>query len=241
LNDTDWQDSRGPAAAPAQPAFRLRVEAVFRRVLVVTFVALEVALWMRRIRPRIPFRPRYRRLAALLYAAPTLLVRSILIAAIVTILVDLVFRAIVRPLMIRYYEPRLRGLTGGPDVVFRLEPGEVVEAEMPARRVEGRHERPGTLLCTDRRVFFCPFDWRADVWEGHRAGVPVSSVKARRRVLGLVEGYPDHIACGDGTRLAVGDPARVLRWMGGGEDLGQMVAQERVTRQPSFKLDRISV
>jgi hypothetical protein len=186
--------------------------------VIVIFIGLETALWLRRIRPRIPFRPRYRRVAAMFAAAPTLLMRSILIAAIATIVVELIFRALVRPLMIRYYEPQSRGLNGfGHDLAFSLEGGEVVWADMPVRRVEGRRERPGRLVWTDRRVCFCPFDWRADPWEIRRdsrgAVATARAVRPARRVLGLVQGYPKHVRFEDGTQFAVRDPQAVLAWV----------------------------
>ena len=152
--------------------------------------------------------------------SPGVVLRAMAVAAVATLVIDVVFRAVVKPLMVRWYQPRNRDQSGLDAFHFLLEAGERIEQELPARMVVGRKTVRGTLVRTDRRIAFEPFAWDREAWTLSRKQVgSVSTVTPRRRVLGLVSGYPDHVEIRDQagwtTSFAVADPAEVLVWFTG--------------------------
>ncbi len=138
---------------------------------------------------------------------------------VVAIVSDMVFRLLVRPLMRRWYYPKCLDPTAVHPLLFQLGVGESILEERPARRVDGRTTTPGTLVRTNRRAYFFPFAWQRESWSiPYEHVADVRLVTPRRRALGWVSGYPDHVVVtedsGETTALIVAEPAEVLSWFG---------------------------
>jgi hypothetical protein len=209
------------------PDFQLRLGEIFWRAFAVLLIALEIAKWLW-LRPRIPLRPRplgphprVRRIWYMIYYTPGLAFQAFLAAAIVAVACDLIFRLIVRPLMVRWYSPRGADPEFAHPHPFFLKADERTLSELPARQVVGRSRRPaGTLVRTNWGTYFYPFAWDAEAWslpDGHLRDVRPRT--PRRRVLGWVSGYPDNVVFvaddGQETAFVVADPAAVLSWFPG--------------------------
>lgn len=202
-------------SAPAgEPPFRLRFDAVLGRAAFAAWIALEVARFLQ-LRERIPFRPRIRRILWMVYYTPELAFKALAIGAAVAILTDLVFRLLVRPAMARWYAPRPRDPQWVPPHTFHAKAGERTLAEVGARLVDGRKRPPGSLVVTDCALTFYPYAWDREPWTlpiGHMSRARLRT--PRRRVLGLVEGYPDNVAVtddsGEETAFVVADPEGLL-------------------------------
>jgi hypothetical protein len=215
-----------PARRRTRPTFQLRIGEIFWRVFAVVLVVLEVAKWLKvrqmiPLRPRTEFPPRLRRILLMIYYTPELAFKAFLAAAIAAVACDLVFRLLIRPMMVRWYDPR------GADPEFRhphaffLKADERTLAEVGARRVVGRSRPAGTLVRTNWGVYFYPFAWDLEPWslpDAHLAGVRLHT--PRRRVLGWVSGYPDQVVLrddeGQETAFVVADPGAVVSWFGAG-------------------------
>lgn len=209
-------DPTAPDDTPARPEFQLRFGAIFGRVALVTLVVAEVLLWLHLRDAGFPFRPRYRRFLVMLYFTPRLAFRAMALATAVTVMTDLVFRLLVRPMMQRWYAPRPRDPHWEHPHPFFMKAGERVRAEVGARLVAtGRSRPPGMLVVTDCGVYFYPYAWHREPWSlplGHLRRVGVRT--PRRRVLGLVQGYPDNLVLmddsGEETAFTVADPSALV-------------------------------
>lgn len=207
-----------PATArPPKPRFILRYGPIFWRVFLVGFVVMEVVFWRKFVQPNFPFRPRFRRLLVMAYFSPRFLLHALMLAAVVTVVCDLIFRLVVRPLMRGWYHPRCLDPTAAHPLPFRLGVGETILEEIPGRRLVGRAKQPGTIVRTNRSLYFFPFAWDLDEWScpiDHIARARLST--PRRRVLGWVRGYPDHLVLdedsGESVTLILADPEHALRW-----------------------------
>jgi hypothetical protein len=216
--DHDAESNR--SRRPSVPPFQLRFGAIFVRVALITLVVAEVVLWLKLRDAGFPFRPRYRRFLVMLYFTPKLAFRAMALAAAVTVVSDLVFRLLVRPLMQRWYDPRPRDPHWTHPHPFFMKAREVVLDEMAARAVTaGRSRPPGTLVVTDCGLYFYPYAWNAEPWTlpiGHLRSVSLRT--PRRRVLGFVEGYPDNVVFTDDSgaeaAFVVADPAALLSRFG---------------------------
>lgn len=218
MSSDPWFEPQSTRRRPDKPRFQLRFGAFFWRVALATFLLLEVVFWLKAIRPRIPFRPRFRRIVAMIYFTPGLAVRSLIAAFVVTLITELVFRAVVRPMMVAWYYPRSRDLHRCHSLHFRLESGETIQHEVTSRLAAGAGTIKGLLVVTNQRVYFEPYAWDAEAWFLRREQiVRVDAIMPRRRVLGLVSGYPRHVRVTDtdgaDTTLIVGDPESVLGWL----------------------------
>jgi hypothetical protein len=217
-------DSSAPARrwcrCPDVPRFELCFGAVFTKVALVVLLVGEYKVW-RLVRIAVPPSAPGRRVLGFLFYTPRAVFAAFAIGAILTVMVDLVFRLVVKPLMVLWYHPRNRDPFRTTDLCFRLAAGETVLAEIPARRMDGRHRRPGTFVGTDRRIGFYPYAWDGEPWELdlHRLR-EVRIEPTVRRVLGCVRGYPDHLVLrGDDSAgeiaLIVADPDALAAALGG--------------------------
>ncbi len=219
--DADETASSTSRSLPRAPVFRLAFGELLWRVTFFVFLFRELhviqTFWSFR------WAPPSRRIMAILAHTPKQMFRAFLIGAIAAVVCDLVFRLIVRPLMVRWYNPVNLDPASEHPLLFRLATSEAIDFELPARQVQGRHRPPGTLIRTDRTIWFFPFAWDAEPWS-----LPVDRLAeihvepARRRVLGLVKGYPEHLVLidQDGARsvFVLADPAEFLRRFDGAEN-----------------------
>jgi hypothetical protein len=204
---------------PTAPAFRLRRGPIFWRVAIATFLVLELVAYFH-LRRLVPFRPwgRLRRIVRMVGLAPQCAGTAAVVAFGVTLACEVAFRLVVRPMMVRWYNPRSYDPAAQHAMPFFLKSGERPLAEMPARLVDGPRSRPpGSLVRTTHGLYFYPFAWDREPWmlpEGH-----IDRVQLRtpvRRVLHWVEGYPDNLVVRDDsgaeTAFVVPDPHAALAW-----------------------------
>ncbi len=198
-----------------QPRFRLRRWAIFWRMALLGLVLLELYLWLR-LQAAFPFQ--FQRLFFMVVYGPQLTTIAVAVAVGVVVISEVVFRLVVRPGMVRWYNPRNRDPAAEHPMPFFLKSGEQVLREMPARVVDGpRHRPPGTLIRTTHGLYFYPYAWDREPWmipEGHIDQVSLKTPV--RRVLYWVEGYPDNLVIrddsGEETWFVVPDPREALGW-----------------------------
>jgi hypothetical protein len=194
----------------------VRFGALFKNIALPAFLGLELVL-LAKVHQAIPFQPWTHKLAFFLYFSPNMAMVAALTGLIATAVTWLVFLSIVRPLMVRWYNPQPRDRDAYHPLTFQADPLDRPIAHLGARRIEGRRSVPGTLMRTSRGVSFHPFAFDAEPWTLTLDRV----VQARRRtpvrrVLGLVRGYPDHVVLrdpsGTETTFVTGDPSLLLDW-----------------------------
>jgi hypothetical protein len=198
------------------PPIRLAFGATLWRVFAVLAVFREFAKWQ-----RLEFLQAMHgtgfRIAALILMSPRILFRAFVIAAIVTVLLDLYVRLIMRPILARWYNPRRRSDEVGMPLSFGLTASETILDELPARIVSGHRKKPGTLVRTDRRLWFSPFGWDEEPVSIGAADLrSIEIIETPSRLGSLVLGLPDRLAIRDRdgveTQFVVADPRDVLAW-----------------------------
>ena len=198
------------------PPIRLAFGATLWRIFAVAAVFMEIAIWHRLERFQ-ALRGTGFRIAALIYCSPKIFFKAFLWAAIITVLLDVYVRLIMRPILARWYNPRRRTDEIGTPLAFRLAASETVLDEVSARMVIGRSARPGILVRTDRRLWFSPFGWDHEPWSMLESDLEsASSVAAPSRLSSLILGLPKRLCLRDHdgveTRFVVADPRVVLNW-----------------------------
>ncbi len=196
------------------PPIRLAFGPFFWRAFVLVALIAEIGLWRRIHRFRRRRRPGLV-LIYMLYRTPERLFVAFAIAAAATVLIDLYVRTVMRVLIARWYSPK-RPEFGLP-LEFGLDRGETILHEAPARRLEGRKSRPGSIVMTDRRLWFAPSAWDAPGWTAPLDQLAsVRRIPAPRRFGSSVLGIPDRLAFEgpglDGATLLVADPDELLGW-----------------------------
>jgi len=214
---------------PETGRVQLDAWSVFRRTTFLAFVILEVIAWQRLggIRFR---RPLHKILVLLIH--PEFTRRSLLIAllvgSLVTILGVVLVRLVVGPLLDRW----LRPITDSSIGSFHLGPGERVVATTSARKRAGRSWQPGSLVLTDRRLWFFPEAWSMEPWSAPLGEGLKMSVEPSRIPRWLpIRNWPDRLVAEiDPDRrdiLLVAEPATVLAWFS---------APRSINSLPSFTL-----
>jgi hypothetical protein len=219
-----WNSLLAPAARSPEadaPRFRLAFDAVLLRVSLIVICGKEYHVW-RFVEKHMPNHSFGQKLMGFLTLAPRWVFLSFLIAGVVTVLLDVAFRMVIRPMMMRWYSPRSRDQNFVPALTFALRPNERMLAELPARRMDGRRRVPGTLVFTNQRLAFNPFAWDGEPWLVGLENVDEIRLEPTvRRVLGLVTGYPDHVSIivdgREDTAVIVANPEIVLGWFDGQE------------------------
>ena len=200
------------------PPIRLAFGATLWRIFAVVAIFREFAKWQ-----RLEFLQAMHgtgfRIAALILMSPRVLFRAFVIAAIVTVFLDLYVRLIMRPILARWYNPRQRGDEVGMPLSFGLAASETILDELPARIVFGRRKAPGTLVRTDRRLWFSPFGWDEEpmsIASADLRSIEVVETPSRLLAQPHVLGLPDRVAIRDRegaeTQFVVADPREVLAW-----------------------------
>ena len=188
---------------------------VFRKATFLAFVILEVIAWQR-LRGIQFRRPAHRILIFLLH--PEFTRRSLLIALLVGSLVSILgvvlVRLIVGPLLDRWLRPTTDPSVGS----FHLGPGERVLAMTPARKRAGRSSwQPGSLVLTDRRLWFFPEAWSMEPWSAPLGeGLKMSVEPSRISHWLPIRNWPDRLVAETAPDrrdiLLVAEPATVLDW-----------------------------
>ena len=130
------------------------------------------------------------RIAFFLFASPAWLCSTFFTATIVTVLADLWVRMVIRPFSNRWHHPTVDASSSN----FHLDVRETVVAETPARRRDGRSWPTGTLIRTDRRVWFFPQSWDTEPWSAPLVSLDsVALIAAPRMFLGFVRDLPPRL------------------------------------------------
>ena len=197
------------------PPIRLAFGPVFWRIFLIISAFKELASW-RHIRPWLIGAGPGKYIAALVYITPQSILIGFLVGFAVTMVLAVLVKVLAGPIAARWYEPANTGSELTP-VAFHLEPGEVIVAEMPARRRSVRGWKPGTLVLTGSRLWFFPRGWEEEPWSV--GADELTSIKNLRRVSvtgPIVRGVPDSLRVrgreGEEAVFAVAEPKTVRGW-----------------------------
>lgn len=198
--------------------------AIFLRCALAFFLVRELLVW--RVIRRVRRRPGARLMLFLFEkdATPSSMLQALIFAALVTSLLALWVRLVLRPLVMHWHSPWTDGSAGS----FHLAAGERVVDSSPARRKSGWRWPAGTLVRTNLRLWFFPRAHDDEPWS-----LPLASVRgarlapAPRFAWGFIDGWPDRVVlqAGDVDRdggdaggdravfvFAVPDPDAVVSW-----------------------------
>lgn len=228
-----------PDAVPKAPKLVLRLDfsATFWRLAATIFVVRECWVWYRTL--RFPAWPTIKRVFKVVQKVP----ESVLVAGVsafcAAVVVVLIVRWLTQPRMLYWLQPREEDSFAMP-YAFRLGGSERVEAEWPARRLEGRAWRPGTLVLTNQRLGFFPFAYDSEPWTAARKDLAagLSTVPAPAMSWGLVSGLPDHLVfwaddAAAPETFALLEPASVLKRVGARRPV-EAPTLERVTPEEAY-------
>lgn len=191
---------------------RLRQKAVFWTAAALVFAARQLVVLgavLRMVPPR-------KRVAVLLLhprATGASVVWGVVAGCAAVVVASLVVRWVVGPALRSWLSPE----GDASEAHFHLRPGETLEQTAPARRRGRWPWEAGTLVRTDRRVWFIPRGWDGSPWSAPRGG-PASArlVPSPLACRGVLEGVPDLLAVeteGEPPEsFAVADPAAALAW-----------------------------
>ncbi len=188
--------------------------------------------WWRKLRAWVGHKGMGFSIAYMILLSPRILFRSFLIAAMITVVLDIIIRIVARPLVGRWYRPRISDDPMGSTLAFRMEAHESVLDRLPARMAVGRRTSTGALLRTNRRVAFAPDAWDVEPWTLTASDLQeVTTVPTPSSWRKLIRGIPDRVvfrARGDlGRSFLVADPREVLAWY------SAEIRQELETYEPS--------
>lgn len=202
-------------ATMSVPPIRLAFGPVFWRLSMIVFAVKELASW-KHLRPWLVGAPPEKYLAALIRITPQSVLIGFLIGFAVTLGLAILVKLLAGPIAARWYSPAESGSERTP-LPFHLEPGESVMAETAARRRSAQGWKPGTLILTDRRLWFFPTAWELEPWGLSLDGL--ASVRNLRRwtLTGpVIRGVPDSLRirgrAGEEAVFAVAEPRAVRRW-----------------------------
>jgi hypothetical protein len=197
----------------------------------------EMALWMAIHRQARGF-PAELRLAWLIGYTPRTVFLAFVLASLLTVVVDVLVKMVLDLPMRRWLAPRNdREDDAYHGFGFHLGPTERVLDEVPARLLARPRSSPGTLVLTDRRVWFFPSAWDAEPWSLPRDQVRSATVVPPSGFLSkLLRGLPPQIhldpgplagprteferyadpdSCSDPrVRFVLAEPRRVRSWFG---------------------------
>ena len=170
---------------PTRP--RLAFGAFFWRLFLLLAISVELLLAL--AVSRFPA-ALVQKIVVFLFKSPEWLCSAFFIAAIVTVLADLWVRMVIRPFSERWHHP----IVDSASSTFHLDVREKVVAETPARRRDGRSWLTGTLIRTDRRVWFFPQSWNTEPWSAPLGSLDsVALIAPPRMFLGFVRDLPPRL------------------------------------------------
>lgn len=210
---------------PAPSRVRLAFGAFLWRSFALLAVLMELALWVM-IRRRARGFPRRFRLAWLIGYTPQTLFLAFFLAAVLTLAVDLFVRLVVDRLLRRWLSPitdREDEDQAGRGYGFHLAATERVAASLPARKLGRGRSVPGSLVLTDRTLWFFPSAWDGEPWSVPRDRVRTCRFEPTPGPIGrLLRNLPPRVVVDTGpdpdsgpdpvARFALLEPARVRSW-----------------------------
>ncbi|MHC5538979.1 hypothetical protein ACYOEI_12230 [Singulisphaera rosea] len=193
-----------------QPRVDLDSSKLSRRTSACVFLVWLVVVWIR-VRRGL----RRGRFLVVLYYVPSIFVVSVFVGGLVAFIATLLFRAVVRPLVVRWHTPSTDDTMGS----FYFAPSEWVVESLPARKRAGRRWIPGALIRTNQCLWFFPNAQGLEVWSCGLDPLPdIRPEPMREFAGGLVLNWPHRVAIRlEGAEsevevFAVSDPTAVLSW-----------------------------
>ena len=197
-----------------RPKLRLAFTLFFWRALLILVVGGEVVLMVtiwHRIGPGIPILDQL--VIFTLISVAFVVMPAFSLACLMAIVADLLVMLVVDPVVRNWHSPR----SDSSRLAFHLSAGESILATSPARRPGTRRGGVGSLVLTDRRLWFIPAAWDREPWSTDLASVwSIRLVPSPRICFGLIRGWPKRIAVDTGPPrpipLVVPDPETVSEW-----------------------------
>ncbi len=148
------------------------------------------------------------------FYAPLVFYRSLVITTVLTVLVDLVVRFIVRPIIVRWHRP----MSEPHGALFQIGANERVVSSVPARFKPGRRWQVGSLVLTNQSLWFFHDAWDVETWKHRRAEIlGLRAETPPSFLLGLLRGLPERLmvdlASGESLTLIVADADEVVGWL----------------------------
>lgn len=204
------------SAIARMPQLRLAFAAIVWRVMLGFVLVKEYLHWSKI--GRVPGLQIPRRIGYLLVKLPEALVVGLAVGLGTALVLSLLLRWLTQPRVIGWLQPRDDHSFAMP-FAFRLEASEQIEGEWPARRLVGRSWKTGSLVLTDRKLWFFPHAWDQEPWWIERAGLEtrLGTVPTPAMSWGYVSGLPDRLTVRHGHRtecFALLDPELVLAHLG---------------------------
>jgi hypothetical protein len=145
----------------------------------------------------------------------------------VTLLLVLAVRLVIGPVLRWWLTPAVDPTA----VLFHLAPGEVSLASVPARRRCGWSWQPGTIVVTDRRIWFVPLAWNVEPSSMNRSDVTSYDLDLPAiATLARIRNWPEHLRIGmrSGSQatFAVADPRLVVHLFQPGSHGDKMTSQQ---------------
>ena len=196
---------------------RLDWKPLFLGSAIVAFLIRQMIIFNMLLRFRMPADHRIRILLFRPWAAPGSVIYAIFIAGAITLVVQAVVSLVVAPLIRAWHQPRTNGTAG----LFRLKAGEHVLASISGRMRQDGSWIPGTMLRSNRAIWFIPEGWESEPWTLPLMTIREISLEPNAsRVWGFLTGLPERVRIVDPQSqaywFAVNDPDRVLAWFDAG-------------------------
>jgi hypothetical protein len=204
----------GFAVTRSHRSLQLDTPWIFWRLFWLVFVVCQFAIW-HHLRRRLPQGMGNRNFLMHMVIPSALysLFVATLVAAGLTFLAFVMVKLVVGPLLSSWLTPSVDPTA----VLFHLAPGEVSLASMPARRRWGWRWQPGSIVLTDRRIWFLPMAWDQEPYSASRSEVAGCTAELPAlAMLAPIRNWPEHVRLGtrDGCEsiFAVADAASLLKW-----------------------------
>ncbi len=192
-----------------KPYIELNAKTLFWRLSLIFFLVIEFRTWGR-LRRRV--RQAHRLIFFLVYT-PLFYLRALFLAGVITLVLWLFIRYVVRPMALSWRAPRTDDSAG----LFHLQPRETILATIPAQWRTEWGWRAGTLLRTNERLRFFP-----EAWDAEPLTLELSRDLFARLVPTpwvphwLVRNWPPRLVVqtnrDESAVFAVADPEAVLSW-----------------------------
>lgn len=147
---------------------------------------------------------------------PRIVVYAMISGLIVSLVLGILVRFVIRPLARQWLSPRGPSLE---ECAFQLGAGELTRASRPARLRWSRFWLGGIMIVTQRTLWFFPHSWQHEVWSTPLDQIREASlVPTPKFFLGMVVGMPDRVRLtlksGSQPLFALLDPIRLLEELG---------------------------
>jgi len=205
----------GFAATRSNRSLQIDINWIFWRVFWLVFLVCQFAIW-HHMRRRLPRGMGHRNFLLHMIVPSTLssLFLATLVAAALTFLAFFVVKLLLEPLLRTWLTPSVDPTAA----LFHLAPGEVSLASISARRRWGWSWHPGSLVVTDRRIWFLPMAWNLEPWSVSRSEIVGCAAEPPALAMLIpIRNWPEQLRLEmrDGCQVtfAAADPRSLLAWL----------------------------